>query len=98
MTAPNPAELFERRLDFLNLCPAPDMPSDVCPMLARYGATGQPAALVSRLNAQIHACEMRDPDDAGTCRPTGNEWRETPAIRSERGADGRGRFRQASAR
>jgi hypothetical protein len=74
ITAPNPAELFERRLDFLNLCPAPGMPGDVRPMLARYGATCQPATLVNRLNAQIQACEMGDPDDASACRPTGNEW------------------------
>jgi len=75
ITASNPTELFERRLDFLNLCPAPGMPGDVRPMLARYGATCQPATLVSRLNAQIQACEMRDPDDSSACQPTGNEWR-----------------------
>jgi hypothetical protein len=75
ITAANPADLFERRLDFLNLCPAPGMPGDVRPMLARCGATCQPATLVSRLNAQIQTCEMRDPDDASACRPTGNEWR-----------------------
>ena len=75
ITASNPTELFERRLDFLNLCPASGMPGDVRPMLARYGATCQPATLVSRLNAQIQACEMRDPDDTAICRPAGNEWR-----------------------
>ena len=75
ITAPNPTELLERRLDFLNLCPASGMPGDVRPMLARYGATCQPATLVSRLNAQIQACEMRDTGNAATCRPTGNEWR-----------------------
>lgn len=75
ITAPNPTELFERRLNFLNLCSAPGMPGDVRPMLARYGATCQPATLVCRLNAQIQACEMRDPDNTATCRPNGNEWR-----------------------
>jgi hypothetical protein len=74
ITAPNPAELFERRLDFLNLCAPPGMPGDVRQLLARYGATCQPATLVSRLNAQIHACEAREADDPTTCQPTGNEW------------------------
>jgi len=74
ITAPNPAELFERRLDFLNQCPASDMSSDVRPMIARYGASCQPATLVDRLNAQIRACETRNPDDLETCRPSGDEW------------------------
>ncbi|NCA90296.1 MAG: conjugal transfer protein TrbM, partial [Gammaproteobacteria bacterium] len=37
ITAPNPAKLFDRRLDFLNLCPASDLPGDVRPLIARYG-------------------------------------------------------------
>jgi hypothetical protein len=75
ITAPNPAELFERRLDLRNGCPAPGMPGDVRPMLARYGASCQSATLISRLNAQIQACEMRESDNPRTCRPSGDEWR-----------------------
>ena len=73
--AANPARLFDKRLDFLNLCPAPDLPGDVRPMIARYGATCQPTQLVSFLNAQIRLCEMRSADGSGDCRPTGDEWR-----------------------
>jgi hypothetical protein len=75
ITAANPAALFDRRLDFMNLCPAPDLPGDMRPMIARYGATCQPATLVNQLNAQIRACEAREPDDPRACQPTGTEWR-----------------------
>ena len=53
--AANPARLFEKRLDFLNLCPTSDLPGDVRPMIARYGATCQPSQLVRYLNGQIRA-------------------------------------------
>ena len=39
--AVNPTRLFEKRLNFLNLCPTADLPGDVRPMIARYGATCQ---------------------------------------------------------
>ena len=68
-------ELFDRRLDFLNLCPASDLPGDVRPLIARYGATCQPGTLVNWLNTQIRSCEIRTWDDSDDCRPTGNEWR-----------------------
>jgi hypothetical protein len=72
--AANPARLIEKRLDFLNLCPAPDLPGDVRPMLARHGATCQPTRLTSYLNALIRSCEMRG--GAGDdCAPRGDEWR-----------------------
>jgi hypothetical protein len=72
--------LFERRLDFLGRCPAPGMPGDARPRLARYGATCQRATLVSQLNAQIQACKVRDSPDASICRPTGNEWRVCASL------------------
>jgi len=70
---PNPQRQIEKRLDFLDLCPA-DLPSDVRPLMARLGGTCQPAALVSYLNGQIRLCARttQDPDD---CVPTGDEWR-----------------------
>ena len=75
ITAPNPAALLDRRLDFLNLCPASDLPGDVRPLIASYGATCQPSTLVNWLNAQIRSCEIRNWDDSDDCQPTGNEWR-----------------------
>jgi hypothetical protein len=75
ITAPNPARLFDRRLDFLNLCSASALPGDVRPLIARYGATCQSSTLVNWLNAQIRSCQIRNWDDSDDCRPTGNEWR-----------------------
>lgn len=75
ITAPNPAALFDRRLDFLNLCPAPDLAADVRPMIASYGATCQPEQLTAYLNQQIHWCELRNMDGTADCRPSGDEWR-----------------------
>lgn len=75
ITASNPTDLFERRRDFLNLCPSSDLAADINPLIARYGAQCQPSTLVNSLNAQIRSCEQRDPDDVEACRPTGNEWR-----------------------
>jgi hypothetical protein len=69
--------VFDRRLNFLNLCPASDLPGDVRPLIARYGATCQPSTLVNWLNAQIRSCQIRDWDD---CRPTGNEWQMCAAF------------------
>ena len=73
--AANPTRLFEKRLDFRNLCPASDLPGDVRPMIARHGATCQPSRLVSYLNGQIRTCEMRDRDGEDECKPSDNEWR-----------------------
>ena len=78
--AANPTRLLEKRLDFLNLCPASDLPGDVRPMIARYGATCQPSTLVSYLNGRIRACEMRDREGEDDCAPTGNEWRVCAAF------------------
>jgi hypothetical protein len=74
ITAANPAALFDRRLDFLNLCPAPDLPADVRPLIASYGATCQPDQLVAYLNQQISWCELRNFDGNADCRPSGDEW------------------------
>ena len=73
--AANPTRLFEKRLDFLNLCPASDLPGDVRPMIARYGATCQPTQLVRYLNGQIRSCQIRATDSGDECEPSGNEWR-----------------------
>jgi len=73
--AANPTRLFEKRLDFLNLCPASGLPGDVRPMIARYGATCQPSQLVRSLNGQIRSCQMRATDSGDDCEPSGNEWR-----------------------
>lgn len=75
ITAETPAELIQRRLDFLNLCPATDLPGDLLPLIANDGATCQPPQLVSDLNQQIRACEARTDDCHKNCRPTGQEWR-----------------------
>ena len=34
ITAATPAALFDRRLDFLNLSPAPDLAADLRPLIA----------------------------------------------------------------
>ncbi len=78
--AANPTRLFEKHLDFLNLCPASDLPGDVRPMIARYGATCQPTQLVSHLNGQVRACQMRRTDGVDDCKPSGNEWRICAAF------------------
>jgi hypothetical protein len=75
ITASTPQELLNRRLDFLNLCPASDLPADIRPLIASYGAQCQPPTLVSYLNAQIQWCEARNLDGTADCRPTGEEWR-----------------------
>lgn len=75
ITASNPAELVQRRHDYLSLCPATDLPGDVLPMLANYGATCQPPQLVNDLNQQIRTCEAQNVDHTMDCRPTGQEWR-----------------------
>jgi hypothetical protein len=80
ITAPSSAKLFERRLDFLSLCPAPDLPGDVRALLARDGARCQPPELVRHLNDPIRRCERRAGDAAAACRPTGNEWRTCAAF------------------
>ena len=74
ITAETPKELIQRRLDFLNLCPATDLPGDLLPLIANDGATCQPPQLVSDLNQQIRACEARTDDCHKNCRPTGQEW------------------------
>jgi len=78
--AVNPTRLFEKRLDFLNLCPTADLPGDVRPMIAHYGATCQPNQLVSDLNDQIRSCPARDMNSGDDCEPTGNEWRICAAF------------------
>ena len=78
--AANPTRLFEKRLDFLNLCPASDLPGDVRPMIARYGATCQPSQLVRYLNGQIRSCQMRATDGVDDCEPSGDEWRICAAF------------------
>lgn len=75
ITASTPQKLLNRRLDFLNLCPASDLPADIRPLIASYGAQCQPPTLVSYLNAQIQWCEARNLDGTADCRPTGEEWR-----------------------
>ncbi len=75
ITAATPAALFDRRLDFLNLCPAPDLAADVRPLIVSYGATCQPAQLMAYLNQQIRWCGLRNFDGTADCRPTGDEWR-----------------------
>ena len=70
---PDPQRLFEKRLDFLNLCPADDLPGDVRPMMARDGVTCQPTQLVSYLNSQIRLCELIA-EDSDDCEPRGDEW------------------------
>lgn len=75
ITAATPAALFDRRLDFLNLCPATDLAADVRPMIASYGATCQPTQLVAYLNQQIRWCGLRNMDGNSNCRPRGDEWR-----------------------
>lgn len=75
ITANTPQELFNRRLDFLNQCPASDLPSDIRPLIVSYGAQCQPLTLVSYLNAQIQWCEARNFDGSADCKPGGDEWR-----------------------
>lgn len=75
ITAKTPQELFNRRLDFLNLCPASDLPADIRPLIVSYGAQCQPPILVSYLNAQIQWCETRNLDGSADCKPSGDEWR-----------------------
>ena len=78
--AANPTRLFEKRLDFLNLCPASGLPGDVRPMIARYGATCQPTQLVRYLNGQIRSCQVRATDGVDDCEPSGDEWRICAAF------------------
>jgi len=75
ITASTPQKLLNRRLDFLNLCPASDLPADIRPLIASYGAQCQPPTLVSYLNAQIQWCEARNLDGSADCKPSGDEWR-----------------------
>lgn len=75
ITANTPQELFNRRLDFLNQCPASDLPGDIRPLIVSYGAQCQPPTLVSYLNAQIQWCEARNFDGSADCKPSGDEWR-----------------------
>jgi len=74
ITASTPQKLLNRRLDFLNLCPVSDLPADIRPLIASYGAQCQPPTLVSYLNAQIQWCEARNIDGTADCKPSGDEW------------------------
>jgi hypothetical protein len=77
--ADDPRRLFKKRRDFLNLCPT-DLPADVRPMIARYGAPCQPGALLGVLNGQIASCELRAAQTGDDCTPTGNEWQICAAF------------------
>lgn len=74
ITAKTPQEQYDRRLDFLNLCPASDLPADIRPLIVTYGAQCQPSTLVNHLNAQIQWCEAHNLDGSADCKPRGDEW------------------------
>jgi hypothetical protein len=75
IAARDPQELYDRRLEFLHQCPAPELPGDVRPLIVNYGAICQPAQLVAYLNQQIRWCETRNVDNTSDCQPSGDEWR-----------------------
>jgi len=77
--ADDPRQLFKKRRDFLALCPT-DLPADVRPMIARFGALCQPDALLGVLNGQIASCEQRADETGKDCTPTGHEWQICAAF------------------